>query len=41
MESQVEAVKADLAHRIAYVKLMTLIGKQEKKFFGPSGSFQT
>jgi outer membrane protein TolC len=28
MEAQVDAVKADMAHRIAYVKLMALIGKQ-------------
>jgi len=28
MEAQVDAVKADLAHRIACVKLMALIGRQ-------------
>jgi hypothetical protein len=28
MEAQVDTVKADLAHRIAYVKLMALIGRQ-------------
>jgi outer membrane protein TolC len=28
MEAQVDAVKADLAYRIAYVKLMALLGKQ-------------
>jgi hypothetical protein len=27
MEAEVDLVKADLAHRIAYVKLMALIGK--------------
>jgi hypothetical protein len=28
MQAQVDSVKADLAHRIAYVKLMALIGRQ-------------